>query len=164
MNTEKFWGYIGGIIDGEGTVTSPYIRPSGSITIVNADKKLLEKILEFLIKNGVRSYVNKRKSKEKLYYKETFQLKINGWRNLKIIFNNCPILIEEKRNRLEFIIRRGETKEKLKQDRINDFIKIKIDHPEYSLRKIARILNENLSNILYRWGVKELLKKKITID
>ena len=76
-----------------------------------------------------------------------------------MIVDSCPILIEEKYNRLKFIVRRGEKKEKLKNDRINAFIRLKKKHPKYFLRKVARILNVNLSNILYRWGVKELLKK-----
>jgi len=44
MNNKISWGYLGGIIDGEGYVASPYIRPSGSLIIVNTDKKLLEQI------------------------------------------------------------------------------------------------------------------------
>lgn len=160
MKKGKFWGYIGGIIDGEGSISKLQFKPSGSMVISNTDKELLNRIKVFLSKNGVKSNIYKRKTKQKLHHSDAFDLQINSWRNLKIILNNCPIFIKEKRKRLELIIQRGETKEKKKNKRINNFIKLKVNHPEYSLRKVGRILNENLGLMLYRWGAGEVIKEK----
>jgi len=164
MNTDKFWGYIGGIIDGEGSVTSPLIRPSGAIIITNTNQKMLKTIRDFLTKHKINTHLVQEKKKQKSHHSTCYRLQIYGWRNLRPVLENCPLLIKEKYNRLEFIVRRGELKEKLKQDRIKKFMALKKEYPEYSLRKISKILDENLSNMLYRWGVKELLEKKISFD
>lgn len=158
MKKDICWGYLGGIIDGEGAVTSPRLRPSGAIIITNTDRELLQTIKIFLNKNQIKASIYQRKTKQKSYHKYGYILRIHGWKNIKIIFKNCPILSEEKRLRLKSIIQYGENKEALKQKRINNFIELKRKHPEYSLRKIAKVLNENLSHILYRWKVKEILQ------
>lgn len=156
---EKMWGYIGGIIDGEGHVYNPKYRPSGGLHIANTDLNILNKINNFLNHEGVNTSLTKNKKYSKKH-KQCYKLQISGYKNLEKILKNCILSVDEKVERLEVIVNTGYRKEKEKRERINRFMKMKIGNPNLSYQKIGKILHENPSNILYRWGGKKFILKK----
>lgn len=153
---EKMWGYIGGMLDGEGSVTHPKHRPSGAIVIANTDLGLLKPIQVFLQSKNIKStIIFQCPNPKKWGTMKIYLLQIYGWQSLYAIFKNCPILSNKKYTRLQKVIYRGIERFRQKQTRINKIIRTKKQHPYLPDQAICNLCNEHQGNMMYRWGVKK---------
>lgn len=93
--TQKDFGWLGGIIDGEGTITlvlkerknqSPLITPK--LTIVNTDKKIIDKILEIYKHLNIPHWITEYKGTKN--WKKRYVIEVVG---ISRILRTLPILI-----------------------------------------------------------------------
>lgn len=95
-NNSFIWGYISGLIDGEGNV-NPH---SGYITITNTTPEIIKALEHGLSVLGITYTTVKRKSDGNSKHTQVYNIHISGFNNITKILKGCEIYHPVKKERL----------------------------------------------------------------